>query len=186
MLSIFAIVGRVIQCILSIAILGLSASAIAAWVIPPAPTTPKYADFVGAFGIIVAVIGVVSLYVQRISPKIPMGLDAVLALLMLAAGIAYAVGLKGVNCGDEKQFFTLIDNSLINWGSEPTSSGTYYGVYKDTTDGEVAWGRLSDNCKKAFGNELLNFIAFAWSLLMLGLDYVLMRKGGASKSTTYV
>ncbi len=73
--------------VLAVSILGLAANEIASQVIPPVPTTPRYADFVGAFGIIVAAFGAASLFINRISPKIPLALDALLALIFLSGGI---------------------------------------------------------------------------------------------------
>ena len=72
---------------MSIVILDLAAAEIANQVYGSAPAAPQYADFASSFGILVAIVGVVALYVPKLSPRIPLFMDFVLALVYVAGGV---------------------------------------------------------------------------------------------------
>jgi len=51
------------------------------------PSQTSYAAFCGGWGIVIAIIGVVALFVEALQGLIIVGLDALTTLLMLAGGI---------------------------------------------------------------------------------------------------
>ena len=76
----------------------------------------------------------------------------------------------------------MLANPLLNQGQISTDDGPYYGVERDaTTVLEVAYN-LMNNCRKSFINEIVNFVGFAWTLLLLGLDASLLRKGTTTQT----
>jgi hypothetical protein len=119
-----------------------------------APTTTKYAAFTGGFATLVGVLGLISLWIDKLPSLVIIGLDGVSALLLVAGGIvssllmlpiisalltsiahpsrltahqAFAVGLKGVTCekvDNIREAIDMVDNHLLNEG----------------TNGDFSWG----------------------------------------------
>ncbi len=84
--------------------------------------------------------------------------------------------MKGINCSDPANFQAMLDNSLLNWGSMQVDGKTFYGV-ASTGDSDLdVLRKLSDNCKKSFAEEILSFVAFAWALIMVPLDVLVLRQ----------
>lgn len=75
------------QGIMAIVVLGLSVDLVKGQKIGDAPTTTKYSTFTGGFGLAVAVIGLVSVFIDAIPALIVMAADAVSGLLLLGGGI---------------------------------------------------------------------------------------------------
>ncbi|KAK4218641.1 marvel domain-containing protein [Rhypophila decipiens] len=188
MLSAVAIGLRGFQFLFSVVVLGLAATLISGQVVGNSPTTTRYSTFTGGFGLIVAAVGVAGLFISAIPELIVLGLDALAGVFFIAGGIAWAIGLKGVTCslnGDStnNEYIAALNNELINQGSIDTSEGKGYGVYKDTTDINVAIERLAGNCKKGLSDEVMQFILFAIAIGLIVLGYIRMRKGGKTGST---
>jgi hypothetical protein len=56
-------------------------------VIGSVPTETSFSSFAGAFGIIVSVIGLLSIWVEKIPVTIVLGIDALASIFYLAGGI---------------------------------------------------------------------------------------------------
>ncbi|KAK3319219.1 marvel domain-containing protein [Apodospora peruviana] len=177
---------RALQLLFSVVILGLAVTLIKGQVIDDAPVTTKYASFTGGFGIIVCALGVASLWVSAIPDLVVLGIDALAGIFFAAGGIAWAIGLRGIQCTNEEQFDKLLDNGLLNQGSVTVNGGTAYGVYKDDTSGEAAWKKLSSNCQKGLADEVFQFLTFGLAVGLLALGYVRMKNGGGTKRSGYV
>jgi hypothetical protein len=77
-----------VQVLFSVIILGISVSLIKGQAWPSAvPSQTSYAAFCGGWGIVIAFIGVVALFVEFLQGIIIVGLDGLTTLLMLAGGI---------------------------------------------------------------------------------------------------
>jgi hypothetical protein len=77
-----------VQILFSVIILGISVSLIKGQAWPSAvPSQTSYAAFCGGWGIVIALIGVVALFVEFLQGIIIAGLDGLTTLLMLAGGI---------------------------------------------------------------------------------------------------
>ncbi|KAK3940152.1 marvel domain-containing protein [Diplogelasinospora grovesii] len=177
---------RALQFIFAVVVLGLAVTLIKAQVLGDAPTTTKYSSFTGAFGIIVCAAGVAGMFVSAIPDLVTMALDGVLALLFLAGGIAWAVGLKGIGCKDQTAYMQMRENGLLNEGSATVDGVAVIGAdYNSNNDYDV-FDKLSANCQKGMADEIMQFISFAFALGLLGLGFVRWRKGGTSGSSRYV
>jgi len=167
-------------------VVGLSVTLLKGQVVPPTPTTTRYSVFTGAFGMIVAFLGLVCLFISAIPALVPMVLDALAGLLLLAGGIAWAVGLKGVKC-DEDHALALYDNGLLNEGcisDGKKGDRPICGVYSGDADDRKAFDRLNARCKYAMSDEIIQFILFAVSAILLLLGFLIMRKGkGGGRGT---
>lgn len=60
-------------------------------------TTIRYCIFLGIYGIMIAALGIASLYVDKIPTEVPLVVDSIGALFYLAGGIAWAVRFTGQN-----------------------------------------------------------------------------------------
>lgn len=113
--------------ILAIAVLGLSASLVAeeyceagwkvttcisvlnrVWASDRALRTARYCVFLGLYGIVIAAVGLASLFVERIPSMISLVGDSLGVLFYLAGGIAWVVNLAAlpVSCGYLKEFYS--------------------------------------------------------------------------------
>ncbi|KAJ9150418.1 hypothetical protein NKR23_g3686 [Pleurostoma richardsiae] len=174
-LSLVAIVTRAFQIIFGAVILGISVTLIKAQVYGDAPVTTKYSAFCGAFAIFVGLTGLLLLFVESIPFVIALGIDALGTVLLLAAGIAWAVGLRGVNCNlgshDDERWVNLFKCSLINEGRKGDNVGVGFG--KSTGE---AFNAVKANCQRARVGEVFCFLSVGFLLALLFLSWVLTRK----------
>ncbi|KAK3687223.1 marvel domain-containing protein [Podospora appendiculata] len=180
MLSTIAFGLRGLQFVFAIVILGLAVTLFKQQVYGSAPTTTTYSIFTGAFGIIVAVAGVAGLLVDAIPSIVNLVLDGVLGILFLGGGIAWAVGLKGINCKSQEtqNAQSMLFNGLLNQGSTDAGHGNYYGVADGATTPEEIFDRLTSNCQKAMADEVVQFISFGLAIGLVVVTFLNRRKGG--------
>ncbi|KAK0701618.1 marvel domain-containing protein [Lasiosphaeria miniovina] len=176
---------RGLQFVFAVTILGLSVALIKAQKYGDAPTTTKYSSFTGAFGIIVCAVGVARLFIDSVPDIVTLALDGILGVLYLGGGIAWAVGLKGIQCtnNDDLNAANMLLNPLINQGTFTYPNGAIeYGIIDSTDTRDGAWSKLQSSCQKGFSDEIIQFISFAIAIALLGLGYLRMRKGGSGSS----
>lgn len=191
MLSGIAIGVRAVHALLAIIVLGLSVTLMKGQKIGSVPTTTRYSVFLGAYGIIVTIIGLLGLFFEFIPNLITMGFDAAGALLFLGGGIAWAIGTKGLSCTNKNSpnIDHLYTNSLLNEGCLPKKDNNkpypYCAVMGDSDDNdtiEKAFGALKSNCQKAFADEIIMFITFALATVLVLLGFLLFKKRGSRSS----
>ncbi|KAK4449961.1 marvel domain-containing protein [Podospora aff. communis PSN243] len=183
MLAGVAIGLRVLQFIFGVAVLGLSVALVKAHVYGSAPTTTKYSSFTGGFAVFAALAGAVGLFIEAIPDLVNIALDGLSSILLLAGGIAWAVGYQGMQCradGGTDNDLKLLNNALINQGQE----GERYGFWDYDKTRQQNEDHLLSNCNKGLSDQILQFVAFAVGLGLIGVGYVRMRRGG--KSASYV
>lgn len=177
---------NLVQFLFAVVVLGLAVTLLKQQRYGNSPTTTRYSIFTGAFGMIVAVVGAIGLFLEAIPAIVPMALDAVSGILLAAGGIAWAVGLKGIQCKlDDAE--KMYDSPLLNEGCVTTSGGgrPYCGVLDDANggkDAEALANRLKGNCQKAFTGEIFQFLTFALAAILVALGFLTMRRGGTSGS----
>lgn len=72
---------------MAIVVLGLSVDLVKGQKIGDAPTTTKYSTFTGGFGLAVAVLGLVSVFIDTIPTLVVMAADTLSGVLLLGGGI---------------------------------------------------------------------------------------------------
>lgn len=75
------------QFLIAVTILGLAAAALAQQVYGSTPVTTRYSTFTGGWGMLVALVGVATLFISSAPPLVSMALDALAGLLFAAGGI---------------------------------------------------------------------------------------------------
>ncbi|PSR77218.1 membrane-associating domain-domain-containing protein [Coniella lustricola] len=190
MLSIVSIIFRALQMLFAIVVVGLSATFMKDQHVGSVPVTTRYSVFVGAFGMIIGSLGLVALWLDGIPSIIPMAADAIAALLFLAGGIAWAVGMKGQSC-TEASLKKLYDNALLNQGCNSNLSPNNYGPYCYIAgdQSEEGWpltnlwpSPMKGVCQKAFSNESFLFLGFGAAVILVGLGFLMMKRKGNSRS----
>ncbi|KAK4202804.1 marvel domain-containing protein [Triangularia verruculosa] len=180
---------RFLQLLLSITILALTLTFLKAQVYGDVPVTTKFTVFVAAFTIVIAVLNLAGTiwwtWLEDLLPTIVLlGLDGVAALLLIAAGIAWTVGLKDAqSCSNyEKMYLTaLINGGTVDVGGEIP----FIGVANEDDTHEALFNRLQGLCKKATANQSLMFVvgaAFCGGLIALRL----WRHKRGGQKVTYV
>jgi hypothetical protein len=143
----------------------------------PVPATTGYAAFAGGFGILAGLIGVAALFFDVLNGIITWAVDALAALILLAGGIAYTIGLKGASCNKNGNFGF---NKLLNCGYTGNEKGGYrfYCGQKDDNDlVNIIIGR----CKEATADDAFLYMAFVVTVAVLGASFMFgRRKGGGS------
>ncbi|KAK9781769.1 putative MARVEL domain-containing protein [Seiridium cardinale] len=179
MLSIASIAARVFTLLVSIVVLGLSVSLAKQQYVGSPPSETSFGGFAGAFGIIVSVIGLVSIWVDKISPLIVMGADALASIFFLAGGIAMTIAMKSVSsCTDKsaKVASERFNNKIINGGCVVDDGVTYcYGG-----DQEDAFPLTIGRCQRAQADYVMEFIAFIFGLGLIVLGWLAHKRGGTS------
>ncbi|KAL9087248.1 MAG: hypothetical protein Q9165_006742 [Trypethelium subeluteriae] len=137
------------------------------------PATTEYGAFSGGFAFLIGLLGIVAVFVDAIPAIIVAGADALAAILTLAAGIAYVVTMRGVNCNIRDD---TSSNSLINGGSVDVKNGPPIAGYDNDNPGELV-GR----CKKAEADYAFMFLTFALSAILVGLGLLTNGRRSGSK-----
>jgi Membrane-associating domain len=100
--------------------------------------------------------------------------DGLASLILLAGGLAFAIGLKGTNCSDPN---TTVQNSLLNCGSTGKPNSKDYTTYcKGAVDEKTLAAALNGRCREATADDAFLFMAFVASLGALIATFVMGRK----------
>ncbi|KAK7436965.1 hypothetical protein Landi51_12336 [Colletotrichum acutatum] len=169
---------RVLQGIMAIVVLGLSVDLVKGQKIGDAPTTTKYSTFTGGFGLAVAVLGLLSVFIDAIPALVVMATDALSGVLLLGGGIAFAIGLRGVAC-DEKHWKAIGHNNIIN-GGKFKQDGQWYLAPGMTDD------VLLERCRKATADQAMQFVTFGFALATIVLVFLVLKNGSGGRNTNYV
>ncbi|KAI1337583.1 marvel domain-containing protein [Xylariaceae sp. FL0016] len=145
------------------------------------PAETGFNGFVGAVAIIASIVGLFSLFMENIKGTLVMGFDFLVALLYLAAGIAYAIALKSVpSCSSNEDYAKAerYENKILNRGCKGSGMSKYcaYGDSPGTDD-------TSSRCQMARADYVFEFIGFIFVMAMVAFGYVLNRRGGSMTST---
>ena len=84
--TITALVVRILQIIFGAIVLGLSIKAIKWQRYGSAPATTSYSAFAGAFGILTALVGIATIFMEAVPDLIMAIVDALASILFLAGG----------------------------------------------------------------------------------------------------
>ncbi|KAI6383618.1 hypothetical protein MCOR25_000071 [Pyricularia grisea] len=144
---------------------------------PPAETS--FASFTGGFGIIVAAIGVASMFVDAIPTLVPLVAEGLAALFFLAGGIALAVAMKGVSCDGgigTDAYLARWFNKILNGGC-PTTTRCYVSD-KDFATDEEANDSLKARCVRTQADFAFQFIALFAALGALAMTFFTARRSG--------
>ncbi|KAI9685175.1 MAG: hypothetical protein M1822_004762 [Bathelium mastoideum] len=161
---------RFFQILFAIIVLGIS-STMAKWqTFGSAPATTVYGAFTGGFALLIGLVGAVSIFLEVIPAIIVAGADALAAVLTLAAGIAYAVTMRGVHCSDVG---TTYNNVLLDGGSIKAKGGPLFGY-----DSPV---ETIGRCRKAEADYAFMFLTFAVSAILVGLGLLTSGRRGGNK-----
>jgi hypothetical protein len=144
------------------------------------PATTGYGSFCGAFALVAALIGIAAALAPAVPDIVSWAVDGLAALLLVAGGIAFAVGLKGVNCG--LYDITMAFNDIINCGfkgkKDPhctpyTCGATCRADTNEKVQGDYMMGR----CRTARADEVFLFLAFLVTGVALAFSFVTRGKG---------
>ncbi|KAH8673420.1 marvel domain-containing protein [Xylariales sp. PMI_506] len=185
MISIFAIAVRVFLLLFGAVVLGLSVTLAKQQAIGSPPSQTSFSSFVGAFGILVSILGLVSLKVEKLSPMIIMVVDALASIFYLAAGIAMTLALKSVSSCTSTDAVAVAQrfyNSILNGGCVQESDGLYCYAGTQADNFSPTVGR----CQRAQADYVFEFLAFLFGLASIGLGFMAYKRGGLSSSRTYV
>ncbi|KAL2825843.1 marvel domain-containing protein [Aspergillus cavernicola] len=162
---------RAFQAIFAIIVLGLSIDLARGQEtrIESVPAATGYAAFCGGFGVLVALIGITSLFVSSLEGIITWALDGLSALTMLAAGIAYAVILRNASCND---YWTTWDNPILSGGCADFGEGRVCNSDE---------GESKSRCTSAKADSAFMFISCVTCLGIVGWSFVKGGRGGWPK-----
>ncbi|CEJ55968.1 hypothetical protein PMG11_02195 [Penicillium brasilianum] len=164
-MQILSSITRFLQILFSVVVLGLSISLAKHQKYGKVPTQTSYAAFTGALGIIASVIGIVSLFVDRLRGVFTWVLDGVTCIALLAAGVAFSVALKGVDCNNTSTDGPTWDNPIISGG-----------CYKD---GDTKWCadkyKVHSRCVTAEADAAFMFLAFLACIGVLVVSFLTRR-----------
>lgn len=153
---------------------GLSAKAIQWQAYGKAPATNGYAAFAGAFAILAAAAGLVVTLLAKLEKQFLL-IDVLTAILLLAGGVAYAIGMRNVDCKS-------LEDTCVNEGGLITG-----GYLKE--DGEIVDVGFSDEddllkrCKMIEANMAFFFLGFATAAAAAVIGFLAVRKAKRSYGT---
>ncbi|KAL4804631.1 marvel domain-containing protein [Aspergillus unguis] len=135
------------------------------------PRATEYAAFCGGFGIVVALVGIASLFISSLEGIATLALDGISALAMLAGGITYAVMLRKADCGDADDYDTAT-NKLISGGCKGiTDDGRWVACH-------YSGDKLKSRCISARADTAFMFISFVACVAIVGWGFVMRRGRG--------
>jgi len=144
------------------------------------PATTGFGSFCGVFAMITAIVGSAAVFVSAIPEIITWAVDGLASLLLIAGGIAFAVGLKGVKCNDYN--IPMAFNDLINCGfvgkKDPKCTLYTCGAScKAGTNEKIQGDYMMGRCRTATADEVFLFLTFLVTAAALGFSFVMRGKG---------
>lgn len=143
------------------------------------PATTAYSSFVGGFGMFVAIVGIASLFVEFLQGIIMLVLDGLASLIFLAGGLAVAIGLRGVSCGNLKQ---EEDNDLIN-GGKWTRKGEDNAPWGDGIVDQRGPGWMKGRCQMLEADSAFMFLGFIVSLGLIAYAFFRGNRLGGKRTS---
>ncbi|RYP52123.1 hypothetical protein DL768_002673 [Monosporascus sp. mg162] len=183
MLGTGALVVRALLLISGAVVLGLSIGLAKHQVVESVPPVTSFSGFVGALGLIVAMLGLLSLRFEKIPVKVVIAADALSAVFYIAAGIALSVALKSVSscsADDPLSFTQRFENRVLNGGCEEID-GRPWCYSGDRDSGEDF---TMDRCKRARADNVFEYFGFILAIAIMIVTYLGHRRGGTT--STYV
>ncbi|KAF2741384.1 hypothetical protein EJ04DRAFT_571486 [Polyplosphaeria fusca] len=113
------------------------------------PATYGFITFAGAVAMIGAAVGIAANWVEMLNGAITWGVDGVIALINLAAGVLIAYKLRGIDCGKtetEEEVKKKFYNNLLNAGEKDD----YFGVSSK--------GEIEKRCRQAQADTAFLFL----------------------------
>lgn len=166
---------RSLQMLCGIVVLSLSVELVKGQIVGSAPATTGYDAFVGGFLMLDCIIGMTALGVSFLAGPVSWVIDALVALTTLAGGIATAVQLHDVNCGDAEG---MLVNNLVN-GGLPKYTGS-----PDTALHYI--NQLPTRCKMDKADTAFMFFGFATTVACIIVGFMHYKRGSGVGSRTYV
>ncbi|KAL1964225.1 hypothetical protein VTN77DRAFT_7183 [Rasamsonia byssochlamydoides] len=163
-MQLFAAILRIFQCLFAIVVLGLSVTLAKGQVVNSVPATTGYGAFTGGLGILAALIGFGSLFVDSLNGIITWALDGLASLAFLAGGLAFAITLRGTDCSNPN---TTWNNVLLSGGCI-TVNGQLGCAYGD--------GKLNSRCSSAKADAAFMFIDFIVCITIIACSFFLSGK----------
>nr|POE49151.1 hypothetical protein CFP56_32301 [Quercus suber] len=177
------LITRIFQIIFGIIVLALSIDAIKWQVYGSAPATTGYGAFTGAFCILIGLIGCVAIFVEALPGLIVAAADGLAAILLLAGGIAFAVQIRGVNCGkSDEDVLSMGLNFLMNGGCRGKGDDETCGFAADADSTADALSTLLSHCHTVEADTAFLFLGFVACIGAAVLCLMAGRRGGARHS----
>jgi len=169
---------RFFQILFSVVVLGLSITLAKGQNLGSVPATTGYAAFAGGFGILAGLIGIAALFVDMLNGIISWAVDALAALILLAGGISFSIGLKGTNCSRYETFYS---NRLLTCGSTGKAGTDNFYAFCDAKDKKELQIAITGRCKEATADDAFLYMGFVVTLAVLVASFMFgRRKGGGS------
>ncbi|KAK3075044.1 hypothetical protein LTR53_002015 [Teratosphaeriaceae sp. CCFEE 6253] len=164
------LITRGLQIVFGAVVLGLSITAIQWQHFGSAPATSSYSAFAGAFAILAGLIGIAAGFFDAIPQLIMAIVDGLASLLLLAGGIAFAVGLKGVRCSNNRE---TAYSFFLNGGCHGKNDNKVCGIPEEN------WkGVLEGRCKTVYADTVFLFFGFAACVAAAALCFIASRRSG--------
>ncbi|KAH8646265.1 marvel domain-containing protein [Xylariales sp. PMI_506] len=177
--SIVPLAVRVISLLAAAVVLGLSVTLAKQQVLGKVPSETGFSSFAGAFGIIVAVIGIAALFVERLPGMLTMITDGLASVFFLAGGIALAIAMKNTPCSsnDTAAAVARFENKILNGGCDDI--GCYAGgsFGSDALDSSTQ-NSLKGRCTRAEIDFAFEFIAMIFTLGALVSTFLIRKSAG--------
>ncbi|RYO83695.1 hypothetical protein DL766_007676 [Monosporascus sp. MC13-8B] len=181
MLGIGAVVVRVLLFIFGAVVLGLSIGLAKHQVVESVPPVTSFSGFVGAFGLIVTALGLLSLRFEKIPIKVVIAADALSAVFYIAAGIALSLALKSVSscsADDPLSFTQRFENRVLNGGCEEIDGRPW--CYSG--DGDSGEDFTPGRCKRARADNVFEYFGFILAIAVIVITYLAHRRGGTTST----
>lgn len=201
-MQIVAAILRFVQIVFAAIVLGLSVTLAkgqapsdfkkqfpnAGYDLPGVPATTAYSSFVGGFGMLVALIGFASLFVELLQGIIMLVLDGLASIIFLAGGLAVAIGLRGVSCStSDSGQLSMYQNSLVNTGCHGEVPHLQCWVnYQYFNNDSGAVDHLKGRCQMDEADSAFMFLGFIICLGLLAHTFWFGGRTGMGKRATAV
>ncbi|KAI2613257.1 marvel domain-containing protein [Hypoxylon sp. NC1633] len=162
-------------------VLGLSVTLAKQQALGAPPSETSFGSFCGAFGILISLIGLSTLFFDKIPIFVLMVVDGLATAFYLAGAIALTVALRPVSCTEtdnlaqRNRFF----NKLLNGGCQDVGDSTFCPGIPDDNG-------LRGRCQQVQADYVFEYLAFVFGIAILVMSFILHRSGGGSRSAVYV
>ncbi|KAI1497741.1 hypothetical protein F5X99DRAFT_395906 [Biscogniauxia marginata] len=163
-------------------VLGLSVTLAKQQAVGNPPSETSFSSFCGAFGIIVAALGILSFFIDKIPFMIMLGADALASVFYLAAAIALTIALKPVSSCTSNGIVERgqrIENKLLNGGCLESGYCPNAGSDNGNSYDSYTGGR----CQRVQADYVFEYLGFLFGVAVVAVTFLLYRRGKGGPQT---
>ncbi|KAI1099922.1 membrane-associating domain-containing protein [Jackrogersella minutella] len=171
MLKIASLAVRSFLLLFGAVVLGLSVTLAKQQEVGSPPSETSFGSFCGAFGILISLIGLASVFIDKLPAFVVLAADGIASALYLAGAIALTIALKSASSctsNDNQSQNDRYYNKLLNGGCQTLDDGG--GTY---CPGAMDDGLLKGRCQRVQADYVFEYLGSIFGVAIIAIGFVI-------------